>query len=138
MNIDENRCTVVRNHSKSMKIVVLSFKITQTRWKSLCCRCTVVPNRAKSMKIVVLSLKIIQKRWKSLYSRSKSMKIVVLSLHCHLKSFKIDKNCCIIVQNHFKSMNIVVLWFKIVQIDGNRRSRSMNIVVLSLNIVQIQ
>ena len=29
--IDENRCTVVQNHSKLMKIVVLSFKIVRNR-----------------------------------------------------------------------------------------------------------
>ena len=41
VKIDENRCTVTQNRvffRKSMKIVVLSFKIVQNRWKSLSCR----------------------------------------------------------------------------------------------------
>ena len=62
--IDENLCTVVQNRSKSMKIVVLSFKIVRNRWKSLYYRsksftidenrCTIVQNHSKSMNIVVL------------------------------------------------------------------------------------
>ena len=81
IKIDEHRCTIVQNHSKSMKIVVLAFKIvffffSKHWWKSLyrrskSCffpkidenRCTVVQNRSKSMKFVVLSFKIVQDRW---------------------------------------------------------------------------
>ena len=108
----KKRCTVVQNHSKSMKICVLSFKImlfvkiNENRY-------TAVQNHWKSMNFVALSFKIIQNRWNSLYYRSKSVKIVVLSfkIMCFLK---IVKNRCTIVQNRSKPMKIVVLSFKIV------------------------
>ena len=58
--IDENRCTVVQNRSKSMKIVVLSLHCRSKSFKIDEHRCTVVQNHLKSMKIVVLWFKIVQ------------------------------------------------------------------------------
>ena len=102
--IDENRCTIVQNRSKSMNIVVLSFKIVlfcENRRKSLyyCSKlfksdenhCTVVQNRVC----------FCENQCKSLYCRS--------------KSFKIDEYHCTIIIFRRKSMKIVVLSFKIVQ-----------------------